>query len=190
MNRVLRLKDIAVGEDGDGHGLLYRPDIVPVGPAGVHLHLGAAVDRHGGHTGGLHGLGELHAVDGALVPAQPEFDGDGPSARPPDDRLGHLHRQLGVPHQAGAIPGVGHLGHRTAHIDIQNVRPRLLRGDARRLLHAVRVAAEELHRRRVLPLAQLQQGKGFFVLIAQGLGADHLRHGVPRPQLPAHRPEA
>ena len=77
-----------------------------------------------------------------------------------------------------------------SHIDIQNVRPRLLRGDARRLLHAVRVAAEELHRRRVLPLAQLQQGKGFFVLIAQGLGADHLRHGVPRPQLPAHRPEA
>ncbi len=58
-------------------------------------------------------------------------------------------------------------------------------GDGRRLLHAHRVAAEDLGGGGVLPLPQLQQGDGLFVLVAQGLGADHLRAGEPRPLLPA-----
>ncbi len=37
----------------------------------------------------------------------------------------------------------------------------------------------------VLARPQLQQGEGLFILIAQGLGADHLRDGQPRAQLPA-----
>ena len=170
------------------HRLLHRPDIVPVGGSGVHLVPGAAVDGHGGRTGLLHGLCKLHAVDGALVPAQAELHRHR-ALCPPDHRFGHPHRLGRVTHQAGAVPGVCHFGHGAAHIDVDDVRPGNFGGDGRPLLHAHGVAAEDLGGGGVLPLPQLQQGHGLFVLKAQGLGADHLRAGQPRPLLPADSPE-
>ena len=41
----------------------------------------------------------------------------------------------------------------------------------------------------MFPLLQSQQGPGLFVLIAQGLGADHFRAGQPGALLPAQQPE-
>ena len=58
-------------------------------------------------------------------------------------------------------------------------------GDGGPLLHAYRVAAENLGGGGGLLLPHLQQGDGLFVLITQGLGADHLGAGQPRPLLPA-----
>ena len=57
---VLAGEHIPVGDDGDGEGLLDLPDVVPVGGAGVHLHLGPAVDGDGGHPRGFQHLGQLH----------------------------------------------------------------------------------------------------------------------------------
>ena len=147
------------------------------------------MDRHGGHPGLLHGFGKLHAVDGALVPAQAELHRHRPTARAPDHRFRHFDRQLRVLHQPRAVPGIGHLGYRAAHIDVNDIGAGALPGHARRLLHTGRVAAEDLHRRRVFPLPQLKERNGLFVLIAQGLGAHHLRDGIARPQLPADGPE-
>ena len=58
-------------------------------------------------------------------------------------------------------------------------------GDGRALLHTYRVAAENLGGGGVLPLPQLEQGNRLFILVAQGLGADHLSTGQARPLLPA-----
>ena len=41
----------------------------------------------------------------------------------------------------------------------------------------------------MLPSPQGQQGGGFFIAVAQGLGADHLRDRVAAGQLPADRAE-
>ena len=185
MGRRRTVEHVAVGDDRDGHCLLYLPDVVPVGGAGVHLGAGPAMDRHSGHPGGLHGLRKLHAVDGALVPAQAEFDGHRPLTGAPHHRLSHPDGLVHVPHQAGAVAGVGHLGHRAAHVDIDDIRAGHLSGDGCGLLHAFLVAAENLGGAGMFPLPQLEQRDGLLVLIAQGLGADHLGNGVPGAQLPA-----
>ena len=96
---------------------------------------------------------------------------------------------LRVPHQGAAVAVGDDLPHRAAHVDVDQVRPGDLRRDTRRLRHAHGVAAENLGAGRVLPGGQLQQAPAFFVLIAQGLGADHLRDRQARPQLPADQPE-
>ena len=44
--------------------------------------------------------------------------------------------------QPGAVPGVGHLGDRTAHIDVNEVRTGDFMGQGGPLLHGDRVAAE------------------------------------------------
>ena len=181
---ILGLEDVAVGDNGDAHRLFHLTDPVPVGLTGVHLGLGAAVDRHGGHTGLLHGLCKLHTVDGALVPAQTELHRHR-AARSPDHGLGHLHRQIGSAHQAGAVAGVGHLGHGTTHVDINKIAARLLVGNACGLLHAIGIAAEDLGGGGVFPLPQFQQGHSLFILIAQGLGADHFGAGQSGPLLSA-----
>ena len=137
----------------------------------------------------LHSPGKLHAVDGALVPAQAELHRHR-APGPPDHRLHHLHRQLRGAHQAGAVPGVGHLGHRTAHVDVDDVGPGHLAGDGRALLHACGVAAENLGGAGVLLFPHLEQGNGLFILIAQSFGADHLGAGQPRPLLPADGPKS
>ena len=99
--------------------------------------------------------------------------------------LQHPDRLVRVPHQARAVPGVGHLGHGAAHVDVDEVRPGHLVGDGGRLLHAHQVAAEDLGGGGVLPLPQLEQGNGLFILKAQGLGTDHFGTGQPCPLLPA-----
>ena len=61
----------------------------------------------------------------------------------------------------------------------------MLQGDLGCLCHADRVTAEDLGGGGVFSLPQLEQRNGLFILKAQGLGADHLGTGQPRPLLPA-----
>ena len=148
------------------------------------------MDGHGRRAGLLHHTGKLHTVDGALVPAQTEFDGDGPSARAADHGLQHPGGQLRGAHEPRAVPALGHLGDRTAHVDVDDLGARDLGGQSSGLFHAGRVAAEDLGGGGMLDLPQLEQGDGFFVLVAERLGADHLGDGVAAAQLPANRAEA
>ena len=182
---VLAGEHVPVGDDGDGEGLLDLPNVVPIGGAGVHLHLGPAVEGDGGHPHGFQHLGQVQADDVPLVPAQAHLHGDGGAPGPADHRLGHPAGLVQVPQQAGAVPVVGHFGHGAAHVDVDDVRVGHLPDDGSPLLHAGQVAAEDLHPAGVLLRAQLHEGEGLFILIAQGFGADHLGDGVGRPQLPA-----
>ena len=106
-------------------------------------------------------------------------------ARSSDHSLCHLGGQEGVAHQSGAVTAFYHLGHRTAHVDIDHVRTCLFHHDGGGLLHTAGIAAKKLDGGGVLVLRQLHQGNGFFVLVAKGLGADHLGDGIARAHMPA-----
>ena len=147
------------------------------------------MDGEGGNTRVLQPFGKLQIVQVAPVPAQANFGGDRPASRPANDGGGHFGGFLRVPGQARALPVVAHLGHRAAHVDVDDVRPGVLGGFGGGLFHGLLIAAEKLDGGGVLPLAQLQQGEGLSVLIAEGLGGDHLSDGVARPQLPADSAE-
>ena len=117
-------KHIPVGDDRDGHRLLYRPDVVPVGPAGVHLGLVRPWTATAATPACSMALANSTQLMEPLSQPRRNLTVTGPAARPPDHRLGHPDRQVGVRHQARAVPGVGHLGHRAAHVDVDDVRPR------------------------------------------------------------------
>ena len=181
---VFRLEDIAVGNDRNGDGLLYLADVIPVGGTGIHLVSGAAMYGYGGYAGLLHGFGELDAVDRTLIPAQTELDRNG-AAGTTDDGFSHLHRQIGVAHQAGTVTGVCHFGNGAAHVNVNKIRAGDLVGDGGSLLHTDGITAENLGCGGMLGFTQLQQGNGFFVLIAKSLCADHLCAGQAGTLLPA-----
>ena len=147
------------------------------------------MDRHGGDPRLLQGLGELHAVAAAHVPAPAELGGH---------RHGHgfhhgLHDASGflrILHQGGAVAVVDDFSHGAAHIEVNDIGPRVFQGNLGGFRHADGVAAEDLHRRRMLPGKLGQQGEGLLVVVAQGLGGDQLRDGIARPQLCADLAES
>ena len=143
------------------------------------------MDRHGGHACLLQSLGELHAVAAAHVPAPAEFGRDGSVRQGFHHGLHDAARLLRVFHQRRAVAVVHDFSHGTAHIDVQDVCPGDLYGDLSGLRHADRIAAEDLHGGRVLPGKLGQQGEGFFVVVAEGLGGDELRDRVASSQFGA-----
>ena len=181
---ILRREHVAVGDNGDGHRLLHLTDGDPVRLSGVHLGAGAAVNGHRRHPCLLQHPGQLHGIDAALVPAPTHFHRHRHRAGL-HHRLGDAGGPLRVLHQGGAVTVGDHLAHGTAHVDVDEVGAGQLGGHAGGFRHAGGVAAEDLHPGRMLPRPQTQQTAGLAVLIAQGLGADHLGDGKPCPQLPA-----
>ena len=180
VGRVLPGEDIAVCGDGDLHRLLHFPDDVPVGPAGVHLHPGAAVDADGVRPGAFQSAGKVHGVDAAPVPALAEFHRHGHG----NSFLHRLHdpsRQGRVLHEGGAVPGLHDLAHGTAHVDIQNVRAGELQCQLCPLGHDLRLVAEDLHGPGAFLRQAVEQGFGLLVPVHQGLGGDHLRGAQRRP---------
>ena len=116
--RVLRRPDVAVGNDGDGHSLLHRPDAVPVGGAAVDLRPGAAMDRYGGGSRLLQSLSKLPAVAVTQIPAPAEHGRARHAGQGLHHRLPDASRQLRVLHQCRAGTVVDDLTHGTAHVDI------------------------------------------------------------------------
>ena len=72
------------------------------------------------------------------------------TAGPPDDRLSHPNRLVRVTHQAGAVPAVGHLGHRAAEVEVDMVGHVLVDDDFRGLLHNRGIDAVQLQRANLL----------------------------------------
>ena len=186
---ILAGEDVSVGDDGDGQGLFHSPNPVPVGGAGIHLHLGPPVEGDGGDPQVLQALGQFQADDVSLVPAQAHFHGDGDLAGSFPNGLRHPAGFVQVPEQAGAVPVVGDLGDGAAHVDVDDIWVGHLPHNGGALLHTGQVAAKDLHACWMLVFPQPHQGQGLLVLVAQGLGAHHLRYGIARPQLPADGPK-
>jgi chaperonin GroEL len=76
---------------------------------------------HGGGAGVLAHLREGHRVDAAGIKALPELHGDR-DLHGPRHRLDDPTRQIGVSHQGAAVPGLDHLPHGTAHVDVDDVK--------------------------------------------------------------------
>ena len=165
MSGVLRRKDVPVGNDWDGEGFLHRADDVPVRLASVHLGLGAPMDGYGVCSGGLQHLAEFHSVYVPHVPALSSLDRHG-DPTPSLHRFHNASRFVRILHQCAAVSAVGHLGHGTAHIDVDDVRLFQLHDLGRRLLHAHHIAAEQLDGGGVFIRRQRHDAAGLFVLIA------------------------
>ena len=184
LQAVLRRKNIAVGDHGDGHRLLYLADGDPVRLPAVHLGAGAAVNGHRRHACLLQYLCQLHGVDAALVPTPAHLHRYRDAAGL-YHRLGDTSRLFRILHQGRAVAVGDHLSHGAAHVDVDDLRAGHLRRDLGGLRHTGDVAAKNLGRRGMLVGRHFQQGAAFFVLIAQRLGADQLRAGIACPQLAA-----
>ena len=170
------------------HGLFDLTNDVPVGLAGVHLHPRAPVDGDGGGPRLLADLGKRHRVHAAAVPALAEFHRHR-LIHSGADGLNDAPGQLRVPHKGRAVAGFDDLSHGAAHVDIQNIRPGSFQGHTGGLGHDLRLVAEDLYGAGVLVLGDIQQGFGLFIVVDQGLGADHLRGGEGRALLTADLPE-
>lgn len=81
--RILRGEDIAVSDDGNLHGILYRVDIFRMCSGRVQLGAGACVDAERGGAGCLHSFRHFDDVDRMLVPAETKLDRDGNPGRIP-----------------------------------------------------------------------------------------------------------
>jgi hypothetical protein len=89
--------------------------------------------------------------------------------------------ELGVAQELDAGPGLAHLRHRAAHVDVDQVGARL-GGERRPRAHHLGVVAEELHRDGVLVGVDPHQlAQGALVAVVEGEAGDHLRDRQPGP---------
>ncbi len=159
---------------------------VPVGRARVRLLGGAAVERDGRRTGLLDPLRHVGGVGLVVVPA-----------------LAHLHRHRDADcldhraddaggvfrfaHQAAAGMMLGDFRHRAAHVDVHDIGAHAL-DDARRLGHAIRIAAEDLDGHGPLFLGVLGVLERPVDAAHQPLAAHHLAYDQAAPAVPLHQP--
>ena len=140
-------------------------------------------------------VGELVAVGLPRALARAQLDGH---RQPRALARGARHRDggVGVLDERGAGAGLAHLGHRAAHVEVDEVGAVL--GDrGRRRAHDLGVLAEELDGDRpagaLVGMDAQQLAHRLLVAVVDGEARDHLRHGEPRPValgLQAHEPVA
>ena len=146
------------------------------------------MDAQGIGSGGLQPFGELRAVPVIFPDTAAEFDRDGKI-----HRLFHggydPSRQRRIAHQGAALTVVKDLRHRTAHVDVNEVRMADVPGTAGRFRHHLRLVPKQLGAAGPVRRLHFQQSGGFFIVIDQRFGADHLRIGHGCAELSAHRPK-
>ncbi|CDN41094.1 hypothetical protein BN871_AB_00920 [Paenibacillus sp. P22] len=185
---VLRGVDVAVADDRNAHRFLGLPNVAPVGMARIQLLPGASMHADGFASGAFDGAGVFDHEDMVAVPADPHLDRyrlvDGV-----DDRADHLVDLVGIEQPAGAGIAFGHLRHRTAHVDVDDVRIRLLVDDFRSLDKGSAVSAENLQAERLFALIHEQHFARALVAVDNRLVAHHLRANEPGAELFGDEPE-
>ena len=148
-----------------------------VGLAGVALRGVARMDTQPGHPAFVHEPAcGLDALVVARAQPRPQLDGDRKTTaarRRPSER----DRQVGVVQQRRPGAGLAHLGHRAAHVDVDQIGAG--RGDGLSSRgHHVGVVSEQLHRYRAArPLVRVDAQKlrtGLLVAVMHGEARDHL----------------
>ena len=117
------------------------------------------------------------------VPAEPDLGGDRNR-----DRLDHGFAdpagELGIAQQGRAARRLDDLGHRAAHVDVDDIGAGRLRHPGR-LRHHPGVAPHQVHRdRRLIPI-EVHQPERFPMPADERLAADHLGAGQPGAELPS-----
>ena len=170
---IFRGEHIPTGDHRDAQSLFHPQNGIQIAFSRIHLLAGAAVDAHGIHAAGLGHTAEFHTGVLVCFIALAEFH-----CQRHLHRLAHgpdqFFRLRNVAHQGAALSVAGDLGHGAAHVDVHKIRPRNLQGQLGRLGADFRLRAEDLHAAGVFFRGDEQQLTAFFVLIKQGLGADHL----------------
>ena len=161
--RFLRRIHIPVADHRDMHRLFYFADNLPVRLPGIILFPGSSMNSHRSCAAVFDDPGNLHSIFMIAVKSLTDFH---------RHRFFHCthHRRhdrpylLGIFHQRGTFPVVDHLGNRTAHIDIQDIKGMLF--DLRRNQpHHLRIRSKQLQRHGTLLGQNLHQSFRIFILI-------------------------
>ena len=140
--RFFRGIHVAVSNDRNGNRLFHLADDLPVRFTGIILLPRPAMNGDGSRSGGFQALRHLHGVDAVLGKSFPDLHGHGlfDGLR---DTLHDFSRKGGIFHEGGAFAVVDDLRHRTAHVDIQDIKGQIL-NRSRHLRHQLRLRAKEL----------------------------------------------
>ena len=186
---VLRRHGIARGDHRHRHRLFDGSDDAPVRLSGIILLPGTAVDTDCIGAGRHRHACKLHRIDMLGIQAGTELHRHG-------HRNCFLHRFNDgsgpgqIPHEGAAFPVAGHLGHRTAHVDVDGRAFGLqLQGDFCPLGQHMGLGAEDLDDAGGMVVGDGHHPGSLAVPVQQRLGADHLGIGQSRPGLAAHGAE-
>ena len=135
--------DVAIDHHRYGDRGLDRAHRIPIGGAGIELAAGAAMHGDELHARRLRPPRQFRRIDGAIVPAEPHFQGYGNVDRG-NGRVDQRDRMVEVPHQRRAGLAIGDMLGGAPHIDVDDLGA--LRGrNASALGHPPGFAACELH---------------------------------------------
>ena len=117
---------------------------------------------------------------------QAQLDPDPPRAKRLDHGAGAGHQPVGIAEKCRAGPGLDHLAHRAAAIEVEICVSGLGQGGGGPL-QIVRLRAEKLHHQRSIGRAGVEQATGIARIVEKTLGADHLGDGDHRPEFAAQQ---
>ncbi len=142
-DRVLGGLDVAVADDRDVQRCLHPRDFLPSGGALVQLHSCPRMQGEDLGPGILTAQPDSHRIALLLVPSRSCLD----RHRQPD-RVLHgaddARHQTEILEAARAAVAAHHLLHRTAEVDIDEIRPVVLLHEGGGFRHSVRLGAEQL----------------------------------------------
>ena len=73
---ILRPRNVAVPDDGDGYGSRHGCNHLPVGISGISLGTRPAMDGDPGHADALKEAGRLHGINRLRIPSDADFRRD------------------------------------------------------------------------------------------------------------------
>ena len=140
---VREARTIAIRGHGYRNGFLDLADRRPVCPARIKLAARTAMNAEHGDPFGLRQPREFRRIDRLIIPAKPHFQCHG-DAHGRDGGANKRHRQRDVAHQMRSGIAVRDFFSGTAHVDVNDRSPRILR-EPRRFRHNIRIAAGDLN---------------------------------------------
>ena len=180
--RIERLPDVAVAEDGDADVRLQLGDRRPVGVAGVELGGGAGVETDGGRAFGLGDFARVTEGEQVVVDALADLHRHRHPSRAADGGAHDRGHQARLHRDGGAAAVAGDLRHRAAEVQVE-VLDALARQHARRLAHLRRVAAVELDGPRPFVGRAVGEEPRARVALEQPARRDHLGDVQPGAEL-------
>ena len=172
LRRIVDRTDVTIGDDRDRHRILYLADEGPVRATLVHLVARAPMDGDHLDPEIFGDPRQFWCVEIGMIPAHAHLDRHGDL-----DRLDRGFHQLGrqghLTHQRGAGQLSDDLAHRAAEIDIDDRRAIVLL-QLGSIGHALRIAADQLHRYRFFDGVPGSLLYALSRLANCGLAGDHL----------------
>ena len=132
-------------------------------------------------TAVLHAFRKLHGIAVVSPEALAELHRDR-LADPAADRLYDLTGKLRILHKRRTLSIIYNLWHRTAHVDVQNIKRPLL-NLSRHVRHQCRLRTKQLQCQRSFLLLCHPEKLCIFILIEDSLGTDHFCIDKIRPLL-------